>query len=370
MTSKLPPHSDAGANNQNQEQGIHDFTDIQFPPAILSHSIHTIGIGISSIKFKNNKISSFKSFNSKFFFSNDEIRSSNSSGFLEITSNWIKNWQEIGNDVKLVETEDPVQKAGDHNRQWTYKKYDDGYNWKKYGEKQVTVSEYPRSYYKCTYPDCLMKKVEETSSDWNIIRIIYREHHNHPKPQSTKRSSSSDTSLEDQTQAKRLKMESEENKVVIKTESDIDILDDGYNTGCPVKKQVERAPDNIKTVITTYEGKHIHPVPVADDGRSSKHTNLPKKVSTKPPNRGGRSSQPTNLLNTMPVNPSGGPSRPINLLYDMTMPFNPSVGPSQLTNLLYNMSTMPFNPSVVEQSQPANTLYNMSTMPFIPSVEP
>lgn len=34
--------------------------------------------------------------------------------------------------------------------------------------------------------------------------------------------------------------------------------------GCPVRKHVERAPDNLKSVMTTYEGKHNHQVPSAN----------------------------------------------------------------------------------------------------------
>lgn len=38
--------------------------------------------------------------------------------------------------------------------------------------------------------------------------------------------------------------------------------------GCNVRKHVERAASDPKDVITTYEGKHIHDVPVA---KSSSH---------------------------------------------------------------------------------------------------
>lgn len=70
------------------------------------------------------------------------------------------------------------------------KRAEDGYNWRKYGQKQVKGSENPRSYYKCTYPDCPTKKKVERSLDGQITEIVYKGSHNHPKPQSSRRSSS------------------------------------------------------------------------------------------------------------------------------------------------------------------------------------
>ncbi|KAG7568933.1 WRKY domain [Arabidopsis thaliana x Arabidopsis arenosa] len=67
----------------------------------------------------------------------------------------------------------------------------DGYGWRKYGQKQVKKSENPRSYFKCTYPDCVSKKIVETASDGQITEIIYKGGHNHPKPEFTKRPSQS-----------------------------------------------------------------------------------------------------------------------------------------------------------------------------------
>ncbi|XP_019178622.1 PREDICTED: probable WRKY transcription factor 26 isoform X2 [Ipomoea nil] len=239
---------------------------------------------------------------------------------------------------------------------------DDGYNWRKYGQKQVKGSENPRSYYKCTHPNCPTKKKVERALDGQITEIVYKGAHNHPKPQSTRRSSSSTASSastlaaqsynapasevpdqsywsngngqmdsvatpenssisigddefeqssqkresgggdefdEDEPDAKRWKVENEsegvsapgsrtvrEPRVVVQTTSDIDILDDGYrwrkygqkvvkgnpnprsyykctSQGCPVRKHVERASHDIRSVITTYEGKHNHDVPAA-----------------------------------------------------------------------------------------------------------
>ncbi|KAL9250684.1 WRKY transcription factor WRKY24-like protein [Drosera capensis] len=66
----------------------------------------------------------------------------------------------------------------------------DGYNWKKYGQKQVKGSENPRSYYKCSFPNCPTRKNVERSSDGQITEIVYRGSHNHPKPLNPRRSSS------------------------------------------------------------------------------------------------------------------------------------------------------------------------------------
>lgn len=65
---------------------------------------------------------------------------------------------------------------------------EDGYNWRKYGQKQVKGSEYPRSYYKCTHPNCQVKKKVERSPHGQITEIVYKGTHNHPKPQPSRRS--------------------------------------------------------------------------------------------------------------------------------------------------------------------------------------
>lgn len=59
---------------------------------------------------------------------------------------------------------------------------DDGYNWRKYGQKQVKGCEYPRSYYKCTQLNCPVKKKVERSIDGQVTEIIYKGKHNHDRP--------------------------------------------------------------------------------------------------------------------------------------------------------------------------------------------
>ncbi|KAM0003727.1 putative transcription factor WRKY family [Helianthus debilis subsp. tardiflorus] len=63
----------------------------------------------------------------------------------------------------------------------------DGYNWRKYGQKQVKGSEHPRSYYKCSNPNCMVKKKVERSIDGKIAEIVYEGEHNHSKPRVPRR---------------------------------------------------------------------------------------------------------------------------------------------------------------------------------------
>ncbi|BAT88276.1 hypothetical protein VIGAN_05173300 [Vigna angularis var. angularis] len=196
---------------------------------------------------------------------------------------------------------------------------DDGYNWRKYGQKQVKGSENPRSYYKCTYPSCPTKKKVERSLDGQITEIVYKGSHNHPKPQANKRNSLSASSLainsvnneiaqathhmdsvatpenssismedddfgqsksggdefdNDEPDAKRWRIEGEnegisavgsrtvrEPRVVVQTTSDIDILDDGYRWRKYGQKVVKGNPNPRSYYKCTFTGcpvrKHV-----------------------------------------------------------------------------------------------------------------
>ncbi|KAH6837076.1 hypothetical protein C2S53_015598 [Perilla frutescens var. hirtella] len=294
------------------------------------------------------------------------------------------------------------------------RKSDDGYNWRKYGQKQVKGSENPRSYYKCTFANCSVKKKVERSLDGQITEIVYKGSHNHPKPQSTRRSSSSssassavnhsysahfneipdapdkvdssvatpdnstisvgDDDLEQSSQRSRKgETESEgvsavgsravrEPRVVVQTTSDIDILDDGYRwrkygqkvvkgnpnprsyykcttPGCPVRKHVERASHDPRSVITTYEGKHNHDIPAARGGGSQSLNRPVPLPSNHRGNNAAMANRPTNPIYPMPM--SGGMIEP-KAGYDLQgMLQNPgSFGYSSFGNSMTMSSTM------------------------------
>jgi hypothetical protein len=60
---------------------------------------------------------------------------------------------------------------------------DDGWRWRKYGQKYVRGSAHPRSYYKCTTPGCPMRKhVERDGGDARCVVTTYEGAHNHVRP--------------------------------------------------------------------------------------------------------------------------------------------------------------------------------------------
>ncbi|OMO62542.1 DNA-binding WRKY [Corchorus olitorius] len=235
---------------------------------------------------------------------------------------------------------------------------EDGYHWRKYGQKLVKGNEFVRSYYKCTYQNCKVKKQLEYAHDGKMVDTVYFGHHDHPKPLNlplavgvvvsvveekpdngsplvvkdnsldayiqmphqieprndlqpladassngvkgaTSKSSRTQNvacSDDDPHMSKRRKKEhsnadgtpgekpTTESRMVVKTLSEVDIVNDGYrwrkygqklvkgnpnprsyyrcsHSGCPVKKHVERASHDVNLVITTYEGRHDHDMP-------------------------------------------------------------------------------------------------------------
>ncbi|GFZ07381.1 WRKY family transcription factor family protein [Actinidia rufa] len=163
----------------------------------------------------------------------------------------------------------------------------DGYNWRKYGQKLVKGSEFPRSYYKCTNSNCEAKKIFKRSHDGKITEIVYKGTHDHPKPRPAHRDhltilgyfaliltgwklqysyacvGDKQLGLFWGVKVKR--------RIAYKMLPDSRIWRRGWsrsyykcaNAGCAVRKHVERASHDPKAVITTYEGKHSHDVPAA-----------------------------------------------------------------------------------------------------------
>lgn len=62
---------------------------------------------------------------------------------------------------------------------------EDGYEWRKYGQKFIKNIGKMRSYFKCQRSNCTAKKrVEWSTSEPNNLRVVYEGLHNHVLPAS------------------------------------------------------------------------------------------------------------------------------------------------------------------------------------------
>lgn len=114
-----------------------------------------------------------------------QIVSSGASSHVEVNLDEFNRWSNTGTGLQASQ----IEGRGSGLSVAAERVSDDGYNWRKYGQKHVKGSEFPRSYYKCTYPNCEVKKLFERSHDGQITEIIYKGTHGHPKPQPSRRSS-------------------------------------------------------------------------------------------------------------------------------------------------------------------------------------
>nr|QGQ64053.1 WRKY transcription factor 30 [Santalum album] len=95
------------------------------------------------------------------------------------------------------------------------KALEDGYNWRKYGQKHVKGNEFIRGYYKCTHPTCQVKKQVERTHDGQIMDTLYIGTHDHPKAQHTSVAAASVLSIQEDKTDESLINETEGNAHVL-----------------------------------------------------------------------------------------------------------------------------------------------------------
>jgi len=208
----------------------------------------------------------------------------------------------------------------------------DGYKWRKYGQKSVKGSEFPRNYYKCTFPGCTVKKyVEKYEEDGKVLeRVSYKGgEHTHDPSRITRLNAADQTTFKQSVLSENLgqqdlivKAETRPQetldmvdptsgnsiteasgtifpaspRLVVETTADVDHNDDGYSwrkygqknvkgsafptprsyyrctqEDCPVKKQVEQRGNSI---FNTYEGTHNHLAPGWEEVNKKKKRKL------------------------------------------------------------------------------------------------
>ncbi|CAN8233288.1 unnamed protein product [Cochlearia groenlandica] len=85
------------------------------------------------------------------------------------------------NDQIEAKKKENVPRIAFHTRSDDDDVLDDGYRWRKYGQKSVKNNAHARSYYRCTYQTCNVKKqVQRLAKDRNVVVTTYEGIHNHP----------------------------------------------------------------------------------------------------------------------------------------------------------------------------------------------
>ncbi|CAA7039653.1 unnamed protein product [Microthlaspi erraticum] len=174
---------------------------------------------------------------------------------------------------------------------------DDEYNWRKYGQKQVKGSEFPRIYYKCTHPSCHVKKKVERSLYGQVTAIIYKGDHNHEPPHNNKSGNNDNGSSKSCDIASQTHQTSNSSSLN-KTKRDHETTTTNQMYVASDSEEVRNAekhddePDPKRRMVTkddlfdepyrricykraTYEGKHNHDVPAA---RTSSHQLRPNNL--------------------------------------------------------------------------------------------
>eukprot|EP00792_Barthelona_sp_PAP020_P004804 TRINITY_DN2351_c0_g2_i1.p1 TRINITY_DN2351_c0_g2~~TRINITY_DN2351_c0_g2_i1.p1 ORF type:complete len:406 (+),score=80.80 TRINITY_DN2351_c0_g2_i1:120-1337(+) len=208
---------------------------------------------------------------------------------------------------------------------------DDGFHWRKYGQKFSKNNPFPTCYYKCAFPGCPCKRQISKRFEDAEITSVYKGEHNHSRPTVRKEYANSQEEFRDlvlkytmgdvTVDVSALPKPSgsyAERRLIVEASNNVDFVVDGFswkkygqktvkgsNTSksyfkcahkdCCAKKLVQKnnnSPDS--SLIITYEHEHHHSPPEDSNigRRSSK-----RPMSTPPPSL----IQPENNL-TVPVN--------------------------------------------------------------------